>query len=438
MAGSIDMVRRMALAGAILASGLLRPASAQTAGPPPVRLADLVAEATASNPDLVALRARHASAQLKPETERFLMPPMVEGQVVQWPNNTVNPRSVLWMAMLQQDIPGRGKRALRADVMAREAAVAGNDVDVRAREVVEQVKQAFADYRLATSSLSLYDDALAVVRQVADLAEVKYASGKGMQQDLHKTLLDMAAIYERKIGVSEEARLAVARLNALLGRAPDAPIGPPAEPDRPALVPDSATLQAAAIEAHPELRGLALEAETAEAAVALARAERRPDFLVQGGYMVMPFMPDAFTVRAGVSWPGAPWARKRLDAVERAARAEVETVRARKQGAATRVRLMVHEAFVKLKAAEERAGLIRTSVLPQTEHTLEMTRVAYQSERGDFMSFLDTERMLLDMRLEYERTLAQRDRALAELELAIGTDLSTIVPRAGTGLALAR
>jgi outer membrane protein TolC len=412
-----------------------------SAQPPPaeVRLGDLVAEALASNPDLVTLKARHASAQLKPDTERFLMPPMAEGQAAEWPINTANPRNARWMAMLQQEIPGRGKRALRAEVMAREASVAGNDVDVKAREILAQLKQSFADYTLAVSSLTLYDDALAVLRQAADQAELKYAAGSGMQQDLHKTLLDMAGLYERKVMANEQARMAEARLNALVGRPPGTPLGRPAASDWPTSLPDSEALQRAALERHPELRGTALEAETARASVALARAERRPDFFVQGGYMAMPYMPDAVTVRVGVSWPGAPWARKRLEALERAAEADVEVARARQAAVANRVRLMVHEAFLKVKSAEERAALLRTSVLPQTEHTLEMTRLAYQNDRGDFMSFLDTQRLLLVMRLEYERSLADRDRALAELELAVGADLSDlVVPGTGPGLVLGR
>ena len=431
------MVRRSIVIGALISSSLPSLAVAQ-AGPPAVQLGGLIREALESNPDLVALRARHAAARLKPETERFLMPPMVEGQAVEWPVNSWNPRNAQWMVMLQQDLPGRGKRSLRADVMSREAAVAGNDVDVKAREVIGQLKQSWAEYTLAVSSLTIYDEALGVLRQAADLAEVKYATGRGMQQDLHKVLLDMSRLYERKVMASEQARMAEARLNALVGRPQGTELGSAAESDGALALPGSDALQRAALEQHPELRGLALEIETAQASVAVARAERKPDFFIQGGYMVMPYMPDSLTARVGVTWPGAPWVRKRLDAVDRAAQADVESARARQQAAANRIRLMVHEAWLKVKSAEEREALLRTSVLPQTEHTLEMTRLAYQGDRGDFMSFLDTQRMLIEMRLEHRRVLSDRDRALAELELAVGVDLTSIAPTAAGGLVLAR
>jgi outer membrane protein TolC len=435
--GFDHMVRRSLLIAALLFPWVPPVASGQ-AGPPVLELRDLVAEAIERNPELAALRAGHVAAGVKPDTERFLMPPMVEGQAVEWPINSWNPRNAQWMVMLQQEFPGRGKRALRADVMAREAAVAGNDVAVRTREVIAEVKRSWTDYVLAASSLAIYEESLALLRQVADLAEVKYGTGRGTQQDLHKALLDMARLYDRRVMANEQAGMAAARLNALVGRPPDAPLGRPGSDALPGALPDSSSLQRAALDQHPELQGMVLETKVAEASVALARAERRPDFFVQGGYMVTPYMPDALTARIGISWPGAPWARKRLGAVERAAQADVDTTRARQQAAANRVRLMVHEAFLKVTSAEERAALLALSVLPQTEHTLEMTRVAYQSDRGDFMSFLDTQRMLLDMRLEHRRAIAERDRALAELELAVGTDLATVASSIGPAPVLER
>jgi len=83
----------------------------------------------------------------------------------------------------------------------------------------------------------------------------------------------------------------------------------------------------------------------------------------------------------------------------------------------------VQEAYVRAKAAQERAALLRTTILPQSQQTLEVSRVAYQTDRVDFQALIDNERMLLDARLDYFRALSDFSQALADLERAVGSDL---------------
>ena len=54
------------------------------------------------------------------------------------------------------------------------------------------------------------------------------------------------------------------------------------------------------------------------------------------------------------------------------------------------------------------------------------------------MAFIDTQRMLLDLQLQYRQTLADRDKALAQLELAVGIDLAALAPTGNVGLTLSR
>ena len=88
------------------------------------------------------------------------------------------------------------------------------------------------------------------------------------------------------------------------------------------------------------------------------------------------------------------------------------------------VRLAVQEAYVRAQAAQERAALVRTTILPQSQQTLEVSRVAYQTDRVDFLALLDNERTLLNAQLEYYRALSDFDQALADLERAVGTEIS--------------
>ena len=136
----------------------------------------------------------------------------------------------------------------------------------------------------------------------------------------------------------------------------------------------------------------------------------------------MPREAGAWTASVGMTWPNAPWSRGRLDARRAEAAADVEASRANARVVERQLRLAVHEAFIRVTAATQRAALLRTTVLPQSEQTLELSRVAYQSDRVDFLALIDNQRALLDAELSYYRALNARELALADLARAVGGD----------------
>ena len=219
----------------------------------------------------------------------------------------------------------------------------------------------------------------------------------------------------------ESAAAAMARLNTLLDRDPQTLIGP-VDPLREIVtVPSSETLQRLALQQQPELHAAQLGIERAQAAAAVIDREYKPDFFVGGGYMLMPRSAGAWTVSAGMTWPNAPWSRGRLDAQKAEATANVNAASARMRVVERQVRLAVHDAYIRVEAAGQRAALLRSTVVPQSQQAMDVSRVAYQGDRGDFMSVVDNQRALLDAQLSYFRALGDREIALADLERAVGT-----------------
>jgi outer membrane protein TolC len=126
----------------------------------------------------------------------------------------------------------------------------------------------------------------------------------------------------------------------------------------------------------------------------------------------------------GITWPTARWARGRLDARKAEATAAVEAARARKRAVENAIRLAVQDAYVRVKSAEQRAALLRTSVVPQSDQTLQVSRAAYQTDRVDFLDLIDNQRVLLDAQLDYYRALSDLEQAMADLDRAVGTELA--------------
>jgi outer membrane protein TolC len=401
----------------------------------PLTLEQVIDEALARNPELAALAREYERARLVPDTARGFEPPSFEAQIWRWPIDTINPANTdMYMFSINQMLPGRGKRERRAAVAEADAAVAGASIAARARRIVDQVKQAWAELYLVRQAIETNTGTVALLRQFADIAATKYSTGRMSQQDVLASVVELSRLHEELVGLREREGLAAAMLNTLLDRAPERPVGPLADPiDLPAL-PPTADLQALALTHEPGLRVAGLEVERAEAALASAIADYKPDFGVSGGYMVMPNGTDAWTAGVSLTWPGAPWSRRRLDAEKAVAAADVSASEARRRAAENEVRLAVHQAWLRVASARERVALLGSSVLPQAEQAVDVARAGYESDRGSFLALIDSQRVLLAARLDYHRARAERAQAIADLERVVGIDLAggaAPVPRFG-------
>lgn len=403
--------------------------SVRTSVGPPLSLREAADDALAKNPELVALRAQLPVMRAKPAQERALAPPMLEGQIWQWPINTLNPTNTnMFMLMAGQDFPGRGKRSLRAAVAEKDIALAESDVAVRERQIVNDVKQTYASLFIARRAIDVYVASVDLLRQFADVSQAKYTTGRISQQDVLRAVVELSKLHSDILMLDEQAQTATARLNVLRDLSPETPIGPLGDAEAAVVLLDTLSLQQLALDHQPELKRARIEIERAEAELSSARSEYKPDFTIQGGYLVMPKQSDAVLARVGITWPRAPWSHAKVDAqvVEHAAM--VDAAKARERAMANVVRLAVQEAYVRARSAQDRAALLRTTILPQSEQTLAVSRIAYQTDRVDFQALIDNERILLDSQLDYVRALSEFQQATADLERAIGTDLSASAP----------
>ena len=360
----------------------------------------------------------------RPAQERALAPPMLEGAIWQWPINTVNPWNTnMFMLMMSQEIPGRGKRDLRAAVAEKDIALAESDVTIRERQIANEVRQAYATLFIARKRSTSTSQASNLLRQIRNAAR------QGPRQDASRsrTYSNLSwscrnVTHSEILMFDEQANLATARLNILRDRRWIAPsdhwprgrtaarggVGrPPASGDRP---PTGAAESAAQVER--------------------AEAEARVGSTTSTG----PFHRAGWLPRDAESNRRAAGASRRdvaksavvapkIDARVAEQSAAVEAARSRARALENGVRLGVHEAYVRAMFAQERAALIRTTILPQSQQTLDVSRVAYQADRVDFQTVIDNQRTQLDAQLDYYRALSEFEQAIADLERTIGTDL---------------
>lgn len=394
------------------------PAGAQEASP--LTLQAAIDEALSRHPELAAIRAGIETGRLRAAQQRSLVPPMLEAQIWQWPIDTASPSRVSYMVSARQAFPGPGKRALREQLALSEVDVAEARLVARARDIVADLRRTYAELFVARQSVAVADERVSLLRQVADSSQARYAAGRASQQDVLKAVVEISRLHEERLIEEARVRLAEARLNSLLARDPGTPVGPLIAPDETARLRPAAVLHQAALDRQPDLLVARAEIARAEAASAVADSGGKPDFVATGGYMVMAGERDAFTAAFGITWPNAPWSRGGVLLARREARAEITASQARYEAEVNRIKLMVQEAWVRADSAARRAALLRTSIVPQSHQTLEVSRVGYQADRNGFLDIIDNQRILAEARLGYYRALAELEQARADLERAVG------------------
>jgi cobalt-zinc-cadmium efflux system outer membrane protein len=75
--------------------------------------------------------------------------------------------------------------------------------------------------------------------------------------------------------------------------------------------------------------------------------------------------------------------------------------------------------------AERKINLFKDTLIPKANQSLNVVQKSYVSGGTEFLSLIDAERLLLEFELSYERAVANRMQRLAELEMLVGTPLSS-------------
>lgn len=322
------------------------------------------------------------------------------------------------MVGLMQMIPALGKIDARTSGAVADGRKALEEFRTRERELDRLVRRAFAQYYETSRVHLVHGQHERVLQDVARIAAAKYEAGTVEQTDLLKAQIELGRLRTEVAMNQRDAVLAVARLNQLMHRPVDALLGPPAAGD-PAPEPfETAPLLREAFEARPEIQAARWALESARRQEKLAGVEAAvPDFNVEAMYGVAVEAPDMFDAAVALN---LPW----LNSGRAARRRETGRLTAAAEDAALALADMVgyevRSAVAEAEAARTAAEVTRTEILTRARQTLEVTRLGYEGNTVGFLELLDSERMLRDEEVEYHRTLARYQQAVADLRRAVG------------------
>jgi outer membrane protein TolC len=288
------------------------------------------------------------------------------------------------------------------------------------------VKTAYADYFMTTKSVEIYKELLELIRHTGATAEGLYQVGRAPQQDVIKALLERTDLLNKLTWAERDLLISQAKLNTLLSRRPESPVGLPRELDVRSVSTQFAQLEKLTTEQRPELRALESSVSKSETAIQLAERNRKyPDFMVGLQYWVAPDQSPRhmYAPMLTLTIPFSPWTKGKHDYEIEEALAERQVAKANLAAMKNIALLEVREASAKVAAALKSVSIYRDGLLPQTEQSFQAAVAAYQTGGVNFMTLLDAQRTIRDVRMGYYKALVDYEQSRADLERAVGNEI---------------
>lgn len=387
-------------------------------------LPELVQEALARNPEIVAARQQWEAASQRITQARTLDDPTLSIQWWNAPESFNLGRAENTIVGLSQKFPFPGKLALKEKVATRSADMTEQAVRAKERDLIARLKQAYYDLFLSHKAIQIHHEQIDLLKRFFEIANAKFRAGKGSQVDVLKAQVELSTLHQQLPVLEQRRDTAQGKLNQLLDRDPRFPLAPPQEPREERFDLDLEDLYRAATAARPELKAADLAVQRNEQSRALALREYYPDINV-GVQRFQNFQaPNGFGAVVSITLPFAFWTKPKYDAAVQEAAAAIAAARAEQHTLENLTRFQIRDLLAKVRASWEVAVLYRTTVLPQAEQGVEAARAGYRTGRTSFLDLIEADRAWRGFQLEYYRALVEREHRLAELEQVIGADLS--------------
>jgi cobalt-zinc-cadmium efflux system outer membrane protein len=313
-----------------------------------------------------------------------------------------------------------GKRGRRIDVSEAAIRTGEAELAVSVLEVRAAVRRAYFDRVAADARLALQNELRDLAARVRDAAQQRFDAGSSPRLELVQTQLALAQVENDTAGAQAASVAARTQLNALLGLPLDTASAVEPTLDGGSVPPVQAAI-ARAEAASAELALAERKVEEQRAKIALARAMQVPDVTPEAA-LTRNSEPEFNTGWRAAVGIGVPlFTRHRAGVrLEEATLAQLETERN-----ATRARISGEIASTATLAQSQWEQYVRyrDQILPQALEVERMAEDSYRLGQTGIAAFLQALQSTRDVRLRALQAGADFQRALADLERAIGTPL---------------
>jgi outer membrane protein, heavy metal efflux system len=339
---------------------------------------------------------------------------------------------------LSQQFPWFGTLGVREQVAAKEAAGYRQRFEAARDQVARQVKIAYYSLAFLDMALDINEEERLLLDHYEKLAEARYQQGAGLQQAVVKLQVEITRVQNRLEELKSGRVDAEASLNALLNRPAETPVAAVKLPSVPAATIDYTELYRVGRRNRPEVLASLLEIERDEKRIDLARKDYWPSFTVGGTFVNVDSRPivagampidqngkNVFSLNLGINLPVH---RSKYDAeVAEATEAKIASTHGYRD-AVNAVESSIRETGFHIGTLRNQMALFNTTLIPQAQQSLRSAEAAYSTGSLGVLDLLDSERVLLEVRLGLAQLTTDYMKSLADMERATGAPFPEVKP----------
>lgn len=386
-----------------------------------ISLESLIDEALKNNPQILSAKKRYEAAGARISQASSFEDPMLELGYDKMIPRMTGMKPPMRTYGISQELPFPTKLFLKRKIARKEAAMAFQDYKEQEKTVIRELKSKYAELFLMYRSIAINKENKALLEQFASSAARRFSLGQATQQDALKAQVELAKINNELIILEQKRQIAQAEVNILLNRDPRQELGEPTIKERNKITFSLDELYAITKESRPELLSFRYAVERGKSAYALAKQEYLPDFMVKYERQTVKGEAGPWKGMLGLTFPLWFWEKQNHSVKEM--RAELEMVEAEYKTMENMILFEVKDAFVRVESTGKLIEAYETSFLPQVEQTLKASLIGYEANKIDFLNLLDSQRMLLEIKLDYYGALVDLSIAYADLEKSVGKDI---------------
>jgi cobalt-zinc-cadmium efflux system outer membrane protein len=331
---------------------------------------------------------------------------------------------------LAQKFPWFGKLSLKSQGQALMASEQQAMLEARKLELARKIAIAYYELGFVLTNHEINERLTDMVTQLLKVAETRYASGEGLQQDVLQAQVELSKLLDEKIVLEKRRRTLRDQINELLNREQFISINPLMDLSYPEVEIDFQTLKEMkerSLARNPWLQLRQAKVAQSEVEIKLAKKEYWPDMDFRVAYGQRDDdptggdRPDFFSATVTINVP--LWAKtrqnKKLAAAKKSHEASIQSFR----NLAESLPYQVDALATEIKNTQKNYKLYVDALLVQSEQWARSSLAAYEVGKVEFNTMVSAQIMLLRAELQAKRYLYSIYQKLAELEEVIGGPL---------------
>lgn len=423
------MITRRMLAGLYLL--LLLPITIQAQNQESVLMLDeLIQKVLTENPELQSSYESWEASKTRISQQEALPDPTLGLNMMNLPVNSFaldqEPMTGKQITLMQM-FPFPGKLNLKGKIAQSDSDISLQQYQELQNQLVKKTKQSYFDLFYVDQAIATVENNQDLLSEFVEIAETRYSVGNGLQQDVMRAQVALSKMIDKELKLRQQRESLQARINALINEPADAPLGRPVDPGINNLTTDLNSLVELADTSSPLLEAWRTVVQRSDQKVDLALKDRYPDFSIgmaytqrdelQNGMKGYDFVSGMFNVRIPLYF------NKKQDKKVQEMQITRTSMEYRYQDVENSIEQMLQQSLTDLEKNRRLIDLYETGILPQAEESLESSLAGYQTDKVDFLSLLDSELTLFNLRLDYYRIVADYHKSVADLEALTGSEL---------------